>query len=348
MMLSVNIKKSLPNFNMNVQFELDSGVLGLLGSSGSGKSMTLKCIAGIESPSSGIIRLDDKDFFNKEAKINLPSQKRKIGYLFQNYALFPNMNVIENIEIGLISNNKSANHLLTNEYIERLGLKDLSKHYPWQLSGGQQQRVALGRALITEPDILLLDEPFSALDYHLRLNMEKELLSILKTYTGQVVFVTHDIEEAYRISDSIIVFDNGIATKRCDKNELFNYPSTLTEATLTGCKNISEATIINDSTVYAKNWGVECKLNRNIPNSITHVGIRAHYIEIMTNQETENTYPFIVENIIENPFDFSIYVKNSNDTDSSLVNFFLPKSKLNFSINENIFIRFPKESLFCF
>ena len=347
-MLNVDIAKNLPSFNMKVQFDLEKGVLGLLGSSGSGKSMTLKCIAGIETPSSGIIRLGDKDFFNKEAKINLPSQKRKIGYLFQNYALFPNMNVLENIEIGLISNNKTANNLLSKEYIERLGLKDLEKQYPWQLSGGQQQRVALGRALITEPDILLLDEPFSALDYHLRLNMEKELLSILKTFKGQVIFVTHDIEEAYRISDNIIVFDKGIATLSRDKNDLFKNPRTLAEATLTGCKNISKATKIDPCTIYAENWGIEYHFTKIIPDSITHIGIRAHYIEIISSNEDEYTYPFIVENIIENPFDLSVYVRTLNNDRRDIVNFFIDKRKLNFSINERVFIKFSEASVFYF
>lgn len=347
-MLNVDITKDLPSFNMKVQFQLEKGVLGLLGSSGSGKSMTLKCIAGIETPSSGIIRLGHKDFFNKKTKINLPSQKRKIGYLFQNYALFPNMNVLENIEIGLISNNKAANSLLSKEYIERLGLKDLEAQYPWQLSGGQQQRVALGRALITEPDILLLDEPFSALDYHLRLNMEKELLSILKTFNGQVIFVTHDIEEAYRISDNIVVFDKGIATLSRDKNDLFKNPRTLAEATLTGCKNISKATKIDPHTIYAENWGIEYHFTKKIPDSISHMGIRAHYIEIMSSNEDEDTYPFIVENIIENPFDFSVYVRTLNNDRRDIVNFFIDKRNLNFSINERVFIKFPEASVFYF
>jgi molybdate transport system ATP-binding protein len=258
------------------------------------------------------------------------------------------MNVLENIEIGLISNNQAANNLLSKEYIERLGLKDLEKQYPWQLSGGQQQRVALGRALITEPDILLLDEPFSALDYHLRLNMEKELLSILKAFNGQVIFVTHDIEEAYRISDNIIVFDKGIATLSRDKNDLFKNPKTLAEATLTGCKNISKATKIDPYTIYAENWGIEYHFTKIIPDSISHIGIRAHYIEIMSSNEDEDTYPFIVENIIENPFDFSVYVRTLNNERCDIVNFFIDKRKLNFSINERVFVKFPEASVFYF
>lgn len=188
MSLYVNIEKHLSSFNLNVNFEHKRGVLGFLGASGSGKSMSLKCISGLVTPSRGKIIVNDKIFFDSENKINLTPQKRKIGYLFQNYALFPNMNIIDNIKLGISKMEKDQKESLIKEYIERLHLGGLEKRYPWQLSGGQQQRVALARALITSPDILLLDEPFSALDQHLRNDLEKELMSIVKDYSGNVIF----------------------------------------------------------------------------------------------------------------------------------------------------------------
>ena len=204
MSLHINIEKRFSSsFNLKVNFEHEKGILGFLGSSGSGKSMSLKCISGLEIPSSGKIILNDKTYFDSNNKINLSPQKRKVGYLFQNYALFPNMNIIDNVEIGVSNLTENKRRSLCLEYIERLGLLGLEKHYPWQLSGGQQQRVALARALITAPDILLLDEPFSALDQHLRNNLEKELMSILKTYKGDVIFVTHDIQEAILLGQKI-------------------------------------------------------------------------------------------------------------------------------------------------
>lgn len=344
-MLDINIEKKLPSFNLKVNFKQNQGVLGFLGASGSGKSMSLKCIAGLEKPSKGKIILDDKVFFDSDKKINLACQRRKIGFLFQNYALFPNMTVIENIKIGL---SKDQNVSLCNDYIERLSLQTLEKHYPHQLSGGQQQRVALARALIIEPDLLLLDEPFSALDNHLRLNMEKELSSIIKDYKGNVIFVTHDIAEAYRVCDNIIVYEKGVALENRDKNLLFKFPNNLAEATLTGCKNISKVKKINKNTVYAEDWGFNYKLGYEISDSIEYVGMRAHNIEFMDNDLDVNTYPFKVLNIIENPFDFNIYVQNANQDNGSVINFFLDKTKIMFSKDDVIFIKFPESSLFCF
>ena len=197
MALYVDIEKDLSSFTLKSKFEQENGVLGFLGESGSGKSMTLKCIAGLENPSRGKIILNNRVLFDSEKKINLSAQERKVGFLFQNYALFPHMTVVENIELGLSNLQKEERNKITKEYIKRLCLEGLENRYPWQLSGGQQQRVALARALAPSPDILLLDEPFSALDYHLRGNMERELINILNDYHGDVIFVTHDREERY-------------------------------------------------------------------------------------------------------------------------------------------------------
>ena len=285
MSLYVNIEKHLSSFNLKVNFEHKSGVLGFLGASGSGKSMSLKCISGLVTPSSGKIIVNDKIFFDSEKSISLSPQKRKVGYLFQNYALFPNMNIIDNIEIGISEMKKEQKKSLSKEYIERFGLGGLEKHYPWQLSGGQQQRVALARALITSPDILLLDEPFSALDQHLRNNLEKELMSIVKDYSGNVIFVTHDIAEAYRVCDDIIVYENGVSLEKREKKDLFKFPKTLSEATLTGCKNISKAKKTGKYTIYAENWGHEYIVNDEVPENIEYICIRAHDIEICSDGE---------------------------------------------------------------
>ncbi|WP_455823400.1 sulfate/molybdate ABC transporter ATP-binding protein, partial [Clostridium butyricum] len=198
MSLYVDIEKQFSSFKLKVNFESKNEVLGLLGESGSGKSITLKCISGLITPDKGQIILNDKVFFDSEKKINLSPQLRNTGYLFQNYALFPTMKIKDNIKIGIADMQKEKQNLLMKEYIKKFGLSGLEDRYPWQLSGGQMQRVALARALITSPDILLLDEPFSALDMHLRNNMEKELLSIIKDFNKSVIFVTHDISEAYR------------------------------------------------------------------------------------------------------------------------------------------------------
>ena len=189
MSLYVDIEKDLSSFKLKVEIKQEKGTLGFLGESGSGKSMTLKCIAGLEKPTRGKIVLNDRVLFDSEKKINLSTQDRKVGFLFQNYALFPHMTVSQNIELGLLKLSKSEKKEIVARYLDILKLNGFEGRYPWQLSGGQQQRVALARALATSPDILLLDEPFSALDHHLRSNMEKELMNMLKDYKGDILFV---------------------------------------------------------------------------------------------------------------------------------------------------------------
>ncbi len=166
MSLYVDIEKDLSSFKLKVEIKQEKGTLGFLGESGSGKSMTLKCIAGLEKPTRGKIVLNDRVLFDSEKKINLSTQDRKVGFLFQNYALFPHMTVSQNIELGLLKLSKSEKKEIVARYLDILKLNGFEGRYPWQLSGGQQQRVALARALATSPDILLLDEPFSALDHH--------------------------------------------------------------------------------------------------------------------------------------------------------------------------------------
>lgn len=367
MSLYVDIEKNLPSFNLKVKFTQENGVLGFLGASGSGKSMSLRCIAGLETPSKGKIILNDKVFFDSEKHINIACQARKVGFLFQNYALFPNMTIRENIEIGLLNMKSGSKRFLSDAYIQKLGLEGLEKRYPWQLSGGQQQRVALARALITSPDILLLDEPFSALDHHLRSEMEKELSSILEAYEGTVIFVTHNIEEAYRVCDNIIVYDKGTALSNKRKKTLFDLPTSLSEARLTGCKNISKARKTSNYTIYAEDWGYEYTVNDRIQSDVQYIGIRAHNIDLSirsslnnTNSkinteipkdivhDIHNTFLFTVINIIENPFDYTVHVKNKAKNDSQLIEFRLDKKLMNFSVGNNISVIFPKDNLFYF
>lgn len=168
--------------------------------------MTLKCIAGIEKPDSGKIILNGKVLFDSENNINLPPQERNVGLLFQNYALFPNMTLKENIIAGV---KDEKNKKFVDNLISDFSLNGLENHYPNQLSGGQQQRVALARMLINEPEIIMLDEPFSALDEHLKWSMEKELSGIIKKFTGPVLYVSHNKDEVFRLSDNISVMDRG-------------------------------------------------------------------------------------------------------------------------------------------
>ena len=170
--------------------------------------MTLKSIAGIELPDSGRIEISGRVFFDKEKKVNLKPQKRNVGYLFQNYALFPTMTVAQNIAAGL-KGNKAENEKRVQEMIRKFRLQGLEKHLPGQLSGGQQQRVALARIMAYEPDVILLDEPFSALDMYLKDRLQRELSEMLEDYPGTVILVSHNRDEVYRFCEDLAVIDKG-------------------------------------------------------------------------------------------------------------------------------------------
>lgn len=199
-MLEVQIYKKLAEFDLDVSFQVDDNILGLMGASGSGKSMTLKCIAGIETPDQGRIVLNGRVLFDSEKKINVPIQKRNVGYMFQSYALFPNMNVYENISVGLRARKVKDVDIVVQKVMQQFRVFELASRYPKQLSGGQRQRVALARLMAYEPDVLLLDEPFSALDEDLKKDLLQELKSELQI-SKPVIFVSHDKEEVNYLCD---------------------------------------------------------------------------------------------------------------------------------------------------
>ena len=199
-MLEVQIYKKLAEFDLDVSFQVNDNILGLMGASGSGKSMTLKCIAGIETPDQGRIVLNDRVLFDSEKKINVPIQKRNVGYMFQSYALFPNMNVYENISVGLRARKVKDVDIVVQKVMQQFRVFELASRYPKQLSGGQRQRVALARLMAYEPDVLLLDEPFSALDEDLKEDLLQELKSELQI-SKPVIFVSHDKEEVNYLCD---------------------------------------------------------------------------------------------------------------------------------------------------
>ncbi len=199
-MLEVQIYKKLAEFDLDVSFQVDDNILGLMGASGSGKSMTLKCIAGIETPDQGRIVLNNRVLFDSEKKINVPIQKRNVGYMFQSYALFPNMSVYENISVGLRARKVKDVDIVVQKVMQQFRICELASRYPKQLSGGQRQRVALARLMAYEPDVLLLDEPFSALDEDLKEDLLRELKSELQI-SKPVIFVSHNKEEVNELCD---------------------------------------------------------------------------------------------------------------------------------------------------
>ena len=259
MSLCVDIEKKLGAFRLRAQFEAQDGTTALLGASGCGKSVTLKCIAGIMTPDCGRIVLGNRVLFDSEKKIDLPPQQRRVGYLFQQYALFPNMTVEQNILCGIRREHKAQKKELLAEKIRMFRLEGLEKKHPAQISGGQQQRVALARILSSEPEAILLDEPFSALDSYLKWNLELELADLLALFGGPVLWVSHDRDECYRNCRSVCVMENGRTGEVTPMDEMIRHPGSVSAARLAGCKNFFAAEA-RDGKVYLPEWNVALPL----------------------------------------------------------------------------------------
>lgn len=277
MSLHVDIRKTLGGFVLEAAFDAEDAVTGLLGASGCGKSLTLQCIAGVQTPDSGCIVLDGETLFDSARGINLRPQQRRVGYLFQHYALFPHMTVAENILTGLHrERNKAARQRRLREMIELMQLDGLEHLRPAQLSGGQAQRVALARMLVSEPRLLLLDEPFSALDSHLRDQLQPQFQALLRTYGRQALLVTHSRDEAYRLCGQLCVMERGRIVRDGATRAVFADPRSVAAARLTGCKNIAAAHRVDEHTVEVPAWGLRLTAAQPVPASLCAVGLRAH------------------------------------------------------------------------
>ncbi len=320
--LIVDIKKKFSDFELDVAFEVQDETLGLLGSSGCGKSLTLRCIAGIETPDEGKIVVNDKVFFERESgkkpKINLTPQQRKTALLFQNYMLFPNLTVEENIAAG-IDRSEPQDSIKRNvdAQLKKFGLEGMEKRYPAQLSGGQQQRVAIARMLAAKPQILMLDEPFSALDSHLKGALEQHLSVVFSEFSGSILYVSHDIDEALRLSSRIAVVDAGHIMEMCEKRELVDNPQSLAGLKLSGCKNTTPAIKVGNSKIKLPEWGIEVATEKEVPDEIKHFGVRAFMIE-EADDEGENCFKVRVVNKTKSRFENALMLQflcNKKDED---------------------------------
>jgi molybdate transport system ATP-binding protein len=245
--LEVTLRKRLPGFALDVAWTAGDGVVVLFGPSGAGKSLTLQCLAGLVRPDAGRIVVDGRTFFDGAAGVHLPPQARRLGYVFQGYALFPHLTVAENVAFGLRDRSRGERRARAAPVLERLGLGGLADRYPRELSGGQQQRVALGRALAPDPEVLLLDEPLSALDAPLRRQLREDLGRLIREWGKTVVLVTHDLAEAYQLGDRLVVYEAGRVVQAAPKDELLLRPASETVARLTGMRNIVRGTVVKAS-----------------------------------------------------------------------------------------------------
>jgi molybdate transport system ATP-binding protein len=326
MSLSVDIEKKLGDFHLKVAFETDGGTLGLLGASGCGKSFTLKCIAGIETPDRGRIVLDGVTLFDSAQRIDLPPQKRQVGYLFQNYALFPNMTVRQNILCGLHAEHDAAKReQALNQVIELMQLQVLEKQRPSQLSGGQQQRVALARILVNKPRLLMLDEPFSALDTHLRGKLQMQMKELLASFGRDVLLVTHSRNEAYHLCDRIAVVEQGQVLRIAETKALFADPRSIAAATLTGCKNIAPAKKAGEYLVEVPSWGICLQTAQPVGDDICAVGIRAHYFNP---KALQNRTSIVYVDEMEEPFEWIVQFRfATQDPNSTPIWWRVPKDR---------------------
>lgn len=327
MSLEIAIKKKLGGFTLAVELNNENQRLGILGASGSGKSLTLKCIAGIEHPDEGSIVLNHRVLFDAERGINLSPQKRKVGYLFQSYALFPSMTVEENIGIA-IKAPKEEKRKRVSEKIAEYRLDGLRKRYPSELSGGQQQRVALARMLVSDPDIIMLDEPFSALDSYLRDILQQQLLESLVDYRGDVLMVTHNRDEVYRFCERLLVINQGRTVIAGDTEEIFQRPVKIEAARLTGCKNLSPVKRIDSHTLEAVHWGIQLCIDTEIPEGIAHVGIRAHDFIPRWDKPEKNFIPFRLSGRGSLPFEEQFFLKPAAEASEEPLCFIVPKNRI--------------------
>jgi molybdate transport system ATP-binding protein len=242
--LEVRLVKRMPGFMLDVQWSAGEGVAVLFGPSGAGKTLTLQCLSGLLEPDAGRIVVGGRVLFDSTTGINLPPQRRGLGYVFQGYALFPHLSVAANIAFGLRGRPRAEVLRRSAEVVERMGLGGLEHRRPHEISGGQRQRVALGRALAPDPAFLLLDEPLSALDVGLRQSLREELAAILSDWHVAAVLVTHDFQEAYRLGDRIVVYEAGQVIQAAPRSELLWQPASERVAGILGIRNVLRGSVV--------------------------------------------------------------------------------------------------------
>lgn len=324
MSLFVDIKKKYKDFELNIKFEATNQVLSFLGASGSGKSLTLKCIAGIIKPDEGRIVLGDRVLFDSKEGVNIPIQDRRVGIMFQNYALFPSMDVYENIYCSIRKHGRSKedNDAIVNDILHRMNLYDVKNHKISELSGGQMQRVALARILVNDADIMMLDEPLSALDDHLRFSIMRELSQVFEEFGKTVIFITHNRDEAYKLSDKIAVFNNGRIDAIGDVDEIFSNPITLAAARLTGVKNILRDFSLSDEKI---------------------VGIRMNSIKLRKKSPDDLSLSCRIENIEKTPFTYVVALKTNTSIEPLYME--IPKDSFDKKIGDSIEVFIAKKDI---
>ena len=307
MAINVCIKKLYKSFGLDISFETESKRIGILGASGCGKSLTLKAIAGLVRPDEGSITFDDKILFDSASHKDIKPGKRDVGYLFQDFALFPNMTVEKNIEVAV--RDKTNKSEIRDSLLKKYNIWDVRDRLPAKLSGGEKQRTALARMMASSPGLLLLDEPFSAMDAYLRDGLRMELTKTLRDYDKTFILVSHDRDEVYQMCDYILLMDGGKVIRRGNTDDVFRNPGTVSAARLTGCKNISRIEKLGPQRVRALDWnGIELSTADEITEDTEYIGIRAHDFTIEGNEINRIICGQV--SIFRAPFEWNIRLEN--------------------------------------
>lgn len=353
--LSIDIKSDLNNFGMDISLKTKAKRIGILGASGAGKSMLLKYISGIISPDQGRIEINGETIFDSSRKIDVIPQKRDVAYMFQNYALFPNMTVRENIEV-VLSGSKEYKRDKADRYMKKFCIDNLEDKMPRNLSGGQQQRVALARIMAYEPKLILLDEPFSALDNDLKDKLQIELEDMLSDYEGMVIMVSHSRDEIYRFSDELIIIHNGMVVEQGKTKEVFSRPKTFEGAKMVGVTNILPVEVDQDSSIKIPDLDIRITSDDyerldvkdriidfvEFKNKIKYIGVRDRDFKIVYSQSIDKNNKDVeessfildakVERIYEGLDMTSVYFSVQNRFDKSKI---VKKPQKNYCIKIN-------------
>ena len=368
--LIADFEKTIGKFKLDIHLATEDNSLSLLGASGCGKSMTLKCIAGIERPDKGRIELNGVTLFDSEKGIDLPPQERRVGYLFQEGALFPNMTILDNVICGIREKlPRREKEKTAREMLAKMHISDTERRRPDSLSGGQQQRAALARILVGKPEILLLDEPFSALDAHLRFELERVVSEAIRDIGKPAIFVSHNRDEAYRITDRIAIMNNGSIEIEGDRHSIFADPQTVYAARMTGCKNLASVDYgqgdgsfvsgsedkrtvpLSAARVRVPAWGMELEVpnasktrSAGMPEGITAIGIRMH--DIRLGPAERNQFVCKVEEEIENPFSYTVMLRPAGPTEGTeCLGMEIDKPTWESARAETVSIHIPPESI---
>jgi molybdate transport system ATP-binding protein len=356
-LLEIKIERFLPDFGLNVELTVNKEIISVLGPSGSGKTMTLFCTAGLVRPDRGFIKLNNRVLYNSQDKTFVPPRERKIGFVFQNFALFPHLTVFENIAYGLRDQPATKIKSKVTELLNVMHIPALNNRFPAELSSGQQQRVALARAIAPEPEALLLDEPFSALDNYRKERLEYELLALQQYYNGDILFVTHDLEQGYKVGTRIAIFDQGQIIQCAGKQEVVNAPTNRTAARLTGFKNLIKGKVASINANYLQVNVPEFNNTLQVNTSLTAtfeinqpvlIGIKPENL-VLRAKPAQNTVNCSFDNLVESVSALHLFFHANYDTEKrySLENRTAKATApAPYSTNSNCFIYFdPKKMI---